>query len=84
MSEIRSFQAARSDAQWHTEMKSRVALEIGRFLGSNGARILLQPVAENGGNLLSTIEPVLAEFLGPRAASELVSRVVDTSIVGCE
>lgn len=82
-SEIRAFQAARSDDRWHAEMKSRVAREIGPFLGSNGARMLLQPVAENGRNLLSTIEPVLAEFLGPRAASELVSHVVDTSIVGC-
>lgn len=83
-SEIRAFQASRSDGQWNAEMQSRVAQKIGVFLGKNGARMLLRPVADDGGNLLSTIEPVLAEFLGQRAASELVSHVIDTSIVDIE
>jgi hypothetical protein len=63
-------------------LKVRVAREIGPFLGGRAARILLQLVSEDGKDLLSTIEPVLAHFLGDQAASDLVNHVVDAAIVG--
>jgi len=78
---IRTWEARRSADGWGAAAKERTAREIGPFLGNNGARILLRPVSDNGCNLLSTIEPLLANFLGKRAASELVSRVVEVAIV---
>lgn len=78
---IRNWEARRSADGWGAAVKDRTAREIGPFLGNNGARMLLRPVSDNGCNLLSTIEPVLADFLGNRAASELVSRVVEVAIV---
>jgi len=80
-SSIRNWEAQRSAAGWGEAVKFRTAREIGPFLGNNGARILLRPVSDDGCNLLSTIEPVLGEFLGKRAASELVSRVVEAAIM---
>jgi hypothetical protein len=38
-------------------------------------------VAETNGNLLSTVEPVLAEFLGSKAAAALITHIVDVTIV---
>jgi|SRR5581483_3819213 len=63
------------------EVKQRVAMEIGPFLGRKATSSILQPVAENGENLLSGIEPVLALFLGGKAAGRLVSHVVDAAVI---
>ena len=62
-------------------VKSRVAREIGPFLGEGGARQLMLGVSENGNNMLHTVERVLANFLGERAASHLVNHVVDSAIL---
>ena len=61
--------------------KGRVATRIAPFLGSAATDKILQPVPDSGENLLSTVEPVLALFLGNRAAAHLVNRVVDTALL---
>jgi hypothetical protein len=58
-----------------------VAAEIRPFLGEGAARMLLRAVSGSGDDLLCTIEPVLANFLGEAAAAELVSHVAETLIV---
>ncbi len=60
-------------------VKMRVAAEIGRYLGPRAAGRILEKVLDR--NLLSSIEPVLADFLGRRAAQHLVEHVVDRAIV---
>jgi hypothetical protein len=60
---------------------SRVAATIAPYLGARAAAVILLPVSETGENLLTAIEPVLALFLGARAASRLVTSVVDGAIV---
>jgi len=77
---IRNWESERASGNWMQGVKTRVLRQLGPFLGSQGADSLLEPVAQDGGNLLSTIEPVLAEFLGNRAASNLVGRVVDSAL----
>ena len=61
-------------------LQLKVAAEIAPFLGHRAADRLLRSVSENGQDLLCVIEPVLANFLGERAAAELVSHLVDTAI----
>jgi hypothetical protein len=60
-------------------VKMRVAAEIGRYLGPRAADRILEKVPDQ--HLLSSIEPVLADFLGRRAAQHLVEHVVDRAIV---
>lgn len=62
-------------------VKRRVAGKVEKYLGTAATSKILQPVSDDGGNLLSTIEPVLALFLGRKAASRLVSHVVEAAIV---
>jgi hypothetical protein len=62
-------------------VKRRVATEILPFLGPKATEYVMQPVAESGENLLSSIEPVLALFLGGRAAARLVNHVVDSALL---
>ncbi|MDR3699652.1 MAG: hypothetical protein P4L56_08470 [Candidatus Sulfopaludibacter sp.] len=62
-------------------VKRRVATEIAPFLGPDATDSILKPVAESGENLLSSIEPVLALFLGGRAAAHLVTYVVDAALI---
>jgi hypothetical protein len=64
-----------------TAVKRRVATEIAPFLGPEATSSILKPVAEGGENLLSSIEPVLALFLGGRAAAHLVTHVVDAALI---
>jgi hypothetical protein len=61
-------------------LQRKVAAEIAPFLGHRAANRLLGSVSENGEDLLCIIEPVLANFLGDRAAAELVSHLVDSAI----
>ena len=63
------------------QVKLRVADMIAPYLGREATQSVLQPVANNGENLLSSVEPILALFLGGRAASRLVSNVVDVTLV---
>ena len=79
---IRNWEAVKSKPERSCEaLKCGIATEIGYFLGEQGARTLLQEVSASGNDLLSTIEPVLANFLGERAASELIDHLVDAVIV---
>jgi len=62
-------------------LKSRVAASLGPLLGAKAADRMLQPVDEDGRNLFTHLSPVLSLFLGQRAASELVSHIVEAKIV---
>lgn len=62
-------------------VKQRVGTAVAPFLGGNATRDLLGSVSATGENLLSTLEPVIALFLGCRAASRMFDRVVDRSIL---
>ena len=62
-------------------LKQRVADAIEPYLGKRAADTLLQPVREDGRDLLSNVAPLLTMFLGRRAAGNLVSHVVETAIV---
>lgn len=75
--------AAATDRRADEDVKQRVAGKVEKYLGDRATRKILLTVSRDGGNLLSNIEPVLALFLGRRAASRLVSHVVDTAIVRC-
>ena len=78
---IRKWQDARSRPEWRQALRTRTSDEVSCFLGEGAARIVLQPVAEDCRNLLSTIEPVLAQILGDRAAAAVVGRVTNSAIV---
>jgi hypothetical protein len=62
-------------------LKRRVSAAIEPYLGKRAADSLLQPVREDGRDLLSNVAPLLSVFLGRRAAGHLVSHVVETTIV---
>ena len=62
-------------------LKQRVAGEIAPYLGKHATHSILQPVVEDGRNLLSSLSPLLTMFLGRRAAEHLVSHVVEHAIV---
>jgi hypothetical protein len=71
--------------QWHRGsdckmVKVRVAAEVGPYLGSKATRNVLEDVSPEGGNLFSKVEPVLALFVGVKAAERLVTHIVDVSI----
>lgn len=59
--------------------KHRVAQELQPFLGVQATDTILHDVAE--GSLLSSVEAALTLFLGCRAATNLVSHIVDRAIV---
>ena len=59
----------------------RVSAPAALYLGALAAAEILRPVSGHGENLLSGIEPVLALFLGAKAASSLVTSIVDSAIV---
>jgi hypothetical protein len=61
--------------------KRRVAGCLEKYLGALTAGKILQSAADDGSNLLSTVEPVLALFLGRKAAGCLVSRIVEAANV---
>jgi anti-sigma factor RsiW len=82
LSRLRTWESGESQPQRNSEaLKRRVAGSIEPYLGKAAADALLQPVREDGRNLLSNVAPVLAVFLGRRAAGNLVSCVVETAIV---
>jgi hypothetical protein len=61
-------------------VKGRVAEEISGYLGTGATGRILEPVTEST-KLFPAVEPVLAIFLGCRAAGRLIQRVIDTAIV---
>jgi hypothetical protein len=82
LSRLRTWERGESQPERNCEaLKQRVAGSIEPYLGKAAAAALLQPVREDGRNLLSNVAPVLTTFLGRRAAGNLVSYVVDTAIV---
>ena len=81
-SKIRQWKASQSNPELSAEaVRGRVADQVGLFLGSQATRKVLEPASPNNQNLLSLLEPVLAEFLGSGAAAALVNHVIDTAIV---
>jgi len=60
------------------EIHRQIASILTPYLGASGAQSVLRPVAGNHANLLSTVEPVLAMFLGAAAASRLTERIIDS------
>jgi hypothetical protein len=62
-------------------IRSRVAQELGVYLGGNAAQSVLRPVSDDAGNLIPTIQPLLGRFLGRKAASLLSSHIVDVAVV---
>jgi hypothetical protein len=75
------FQKADADRRGG-ELRERVLAEIAPFLGFRAANRLLRSVSGNGQDLLRTVGPILANFLGDRAAAEVVSHLADTAMGG--
>jgi len=79
---IQDWEAAAANAGLRVEgIRRRVAGSVEKYLGTPATSKILQSVSGDGGNLLSTVEPVLAVFLGRKAASDLVSHVAEAAIV---
>jgi hypothetical protein len=51
------------------------------YLGARATETIVSGAAPDGHDLLSSVEPVLAIFLGRRAAGRLVTRVFDRVLV---
>lgn len=62
-------------------VKGRVAAEIAPYLGPRASGWILEAVSESADNLLSKVGPVMALFLGERAASRFVDHVVEDVLV---
>ena len=74
---------AAQDEEARASLRLRVAAKIEPYLGPKATSDLLQAVSPDGQNLLSNLEPVLALFLGRRAANQLVNQIIDEAIVRC-
>jgi hypothetical protein len=82
LARVRGWEAGPSGAERKGEaLKRRVAAELEPYLGKHAAQAILQPVVDDGGNLLSSLLPLLTMFLGCRATEHLVSSVVEHAIV---
>lgn len=57
-----------------------VVAAIQPFLGANGAQTVIGRVSPGDADLISTVEPVLADFLGRRTAQILVDGIIDVAI----
>jgi hypothetical protein len=62
-------------------VKTRLGSELAPFLGPRATEQLLEGASVQRENLLSTVEPVVALFLGCRAASTLIDQIVVHSIL---
>jgi hypothetical protein len=79
---VRAWESGSSAGKRRGEaLKRRVAGEIEPYLGKHAAHSILEPVADDGRNLLPSVSPLLTIFLGGRATEYLVSRVVERAIV---
>jgi hypothetical protein len=67
----------------HEPAKTREVLTDGvrPYLGDRATDRLVSGAAPDGHDLLSSVEPVLAIFLGRRAAGRLVTRVFNRALV---
>ncbi len=82
VAKMRAWEAARGGPdKMSEEVQGRVAQALQAYLGPKGTRDVLHRVSRDGSDLLSVIEPVLGLFLGRKAASELVTHIVDRAIV---
>jgi anti-sigma factor RsiW len=82
LAKIRQWEAGRRSPETSgAAVRQRVAERIAVFLGSTAAGKVLDPVSEDNRDLLSRVEPILGEFLGPKAAASLVNHLVDVAIV---
>ena len=73
--------ADRTNAERCGAFHIKVAAELAPFLGQQAAGRLLRSVSGKNDDLLRVIEPVLANFLGERAAAELVSHLLETAVL---
>jgi hypothetical protein len=64
-----------------TALRRAVAEGVRPYLGTRATDTLSSGGPEDGRRLLADVEPVLALFLGRRAAGELVSHVLDRAFV---
>ena len=82
LAKIRQWEAGRRGSETNSAaVRQSVAERIAVFLGSTAAGKVLDPVSEDNRDLLSRVEPILGEFLGPKAAASLVNHLVDVAIV---
>lgn len=80
---LRAWEATTADSGRRGEtLKRRMARELAPYLGKAGAEALLYSVNDDGGDLLADVAPLLTMFLGRRAATRLISRVVEKTVVG--
>jgi anti-sigma factor RsiW len=79
---IRAWDAAAHTPGRPAALRRRVADEVAPYLGPQGAETVLASVSDGNADLLSNIEPVLALFLGCRAAASLVDHIVDATTAG--
>jgi hypothetical protein len=70
-----------SDLSRDKAVKSKMSSELAPFLGRHATDQLFRTVSTRGENLLSTVEPVLALFLGCRTASTLIDQIVTHAIL---
>jgi hypothetical protein len=78
--------ALRQAAAWErghdpAAVQAAVAEGVRPYVGDRAAERLAHGEAPDGGRLLADVEPVLALFLGRRAAAQLVSHVLDRALV---
>jgi anti-sigma factor RsiW len=82
LSNLRKWELARLRPEARGDiLKLRVASELAPYIGASAASRILRAVADSGENLLPTITRVLDLFLGKSAASLLVSRIIDRTIM---
>jgi hypothetical protein len=60
-------------------LKLGIRSRVGPFLGPQATERVLQSASGDGGKLLSTLEPMLAMFIGRRAARLLIDQVVSAA-----
>ncbi len=83
LSGIRSWKAEHAPSRVDPEVvKRRVGSKIDPYLGHPATGRILSAVSPACDDLLTNVEPVLALFLGCRAASSLVSHIVTGSLMG--
>jgi len=78
---IEQWNGHRSEPGRGEALKRRVESAVAPYLGAAAANQVLRSASRDGENLLPIIEPLLALFLGRRAASVLVSHIINDALV---
>ena len=82
LARIRTWESSRARPEVRgPAIRRRVVQEIGLYLGGKAAQRIIEPVSDDGGNLLPAIQPFLGRFLGQKAASHLSSHIVEVAVV---